>query len=215
MINIIKERFNINDHYEIRLNKIIPTKAGLGGGTSDAAATLRIFEKMYDLRISEEEIIDICVKVGADVPFNYFNVPAVVKGIGDQIEPIRLKKKYYILLVKPRSGVSTKAAYEALDMDKCDHPDIERLKEALIRGDDIKGLLGNSLEQSALLLNDEIRTVKEKLSSFGIGEVLMSGSGSTVFCIAEDKSSIAFLYDQMLKERYYVRFSETLNRNSI
>lgn len=215
MIDILKERFNIDDHYAIRLNKLIPTKAGLGGGTSDAAATLRIFERLYDLKLSEDEIIDICVRVGADVPFNYFNVPAVVKGIGDEIEPLRLKKKYYILLVKPRSGVSTKAAYEALDMNKCDHPDIERLKETLIKGEDIKGLLGNSLEQSALLLNEEIKTVKEKLSSFGIGEVLMSGSGSTVFCISEDKSDIAYLYKEMLKEKYYVRFTETLNRNSI
>ena len=213
MIDILKERFNIDDHYAIRLNKLIPTKAGLGGGTSDAAATLRIFERLYDLKLSEDEIIDICVRVGADVPFNYFNVPAVVKGIGDEIEPLRLK--YYILLVKPRSGVSTKAAYEALDMNKCDHPDIERLKETLIKGEDIKGLLGNSLEQSALLLNEEIKTVKQKLSSFGIGEVLMSGSGSTVFCISEDKSDIAYLYKEMLKEKYYVRFTETLNRNSI
>ena len=215
MIRILKERFDINDHYAIRLNKMIPTQAGLGGGTSDAAATLRIFERLYDLRLSKEEIIDICVKVGADVPFNYFNVPAVVKGIGDEIEPISIKKKYYVLLVKPRSGVSTKAAYEILDMEKCDHPDIEKLKNALINGDDIKGLLGNSLEQSALILNDEIREAKRKLSSYGIGEVLMSGSGSTVFSIAEDKASILYLYEQMKKEKYYVRFSETLNQNRV
>ena len=215
MITILKERFDINDHYAIRLNKMIPTQAGLGGGTSDAAATLRIFERLYDLRLSKEEIIDICVKVGADVPFNYFNVPAVVKGIGDEIEPISIKKKYYVLLVKPRSGVSTKAAYEILDMEKCDHPDIEKLKNALINGDDIKGLLGNLLEQSALILNDEIREAKRKLSSYGIGEVLMSGSGSTVFSIAEDKASILYLYEQMKKEKYYVRFSETLNQNRV
>ncbi|MBQ6493570.1 MAG: 4-(cytidine 5'-diphospho)-2-C-methyl-D-erythritol kinase [Erysipelotrichaceae bacterium] len=212
MIAVLKERYGMDDHYEIKLKKCIPVKAGLGGGTADAASTLRIFRRLYDLKMSDEEIIDISVKVGADVPFNYFNVPALVGGIGDKIETLEMKKEYYILLVKPGSGVSTREAYEKLDMEKCDHPDIERLREALIRGDSLHGLLGNSLEQSALMLNDEIRGVKELLLSYGCGEVLMSGSGSTVFCIDENRENILKIYDELKNSRYYVRFTKTLNK---
>lgn len=213
MIDILKRRYGITDHYYIKLDKLIPIKAGLGGGTADAASTLRIFQKMYNLQMSDEEIIEICTSVGADVPFNYYNVPAIVSGIGDRIEKIDLAKEYYVLLVKPKSGVSTRAAYEMLDMDKCDHPDIERLRKALESGDDIHGLLGNSLEQPALLLNEEIDTIIKKLKSYMIGDVLMSGSGSTVFCISEDEQQIRYLYQQFKSSRYFVRFTRTMSYN--
>ena len=213
MMKILKERYHINDHHYVRLEKMIPIKAGLGGGTSDAASTLRIFRELYDLKMSDEEIIEICTSVGADVPFNYYNVPAVVSGIGDRIEKIELAKKYYVLLVKPKSGVSTKQAYELLDMEKCDHPDIEKLRNALRNGDSIHGLLGNSLEQPAKLLNEDIDTIINRLRSYGIGEVLMSGSGSTVFCISEDEAEIRYLYDQMRSSRYFIRFTSTMGYN--
>ncbi len=213
MISILKERYAISDHHYIKLDKLIPIKAGLGGGTADAASALRIFRRLYGLQMSDEEIIEICTSVGADVPFNYYNVPAVVSGIGDRIEKIRLLKTYYVLLVKPKTGVSTRQAYELLDMEKCDHPDIERLKHALENGEDISGLLGNSLEQPALLLNEEIERIIGKLRSFRIGDVLMSGSGSTVFCISEDKEKIQYLYEQFRSSRYFVRFTSTMGYN--
>ncbi|MBQ6333464.1 MAG: 4-(cytidine 5'-diphospho)-2-C-methyl-D-erythritol kinase [Erysipelotrichaceae bacterium] len=211
MISILKERYGISDHHEIKLKKVVPMQAGLGGGTADAASTLRIFEKLYDLDIDRQEAIEICTKVGADVPFNYFNVPAVVAGIGDVIEPFEIKKRYYVLLVKPRSGISTKAAYETLDMEICDHPDIQALRKALENGESLKGLLGNSLEQPALILNDDIRRVKEELSSYGVGEVLMSGSGSTVFCIDEDFDKIRKLSYCFRGSGNYVRFTKILS----
>ena len=210
MIMILKEKYGINDHHMINLNKSIPVKAGLGGGTSDAAATLRIFQRMYGLEMSKEEIIETCLKVGADVPFNYFNVPAIVAGIGDRVEPIEMKKEYHIILVKPKTGVSTKEAYETLDMAKCDHPDIDKLKLALEEGSSLTGLLGNSLEQSALLLNDEIASVKKQLKDLGGEHVLMSGSGSTVFALAEVEDKIYELYQKMKNGKHFVRFARTM-----
>ena len=214
-MKVLKERFGIDDHYEIRLNKQIPTQAGLGGGTADAAATLKIFEKMYDLHLSREEIIEICLKVGADVPFNYFNVPALVTGIGDGIEEIDMKKDYDVLLVKPWKGVSTAEAYRLLDMERCDHPDIDRLKDALAKGEDLTGLLGNSLEQPAVLLNRQIAEIKEKMKALGAKNVLMSGSGSTLFSIGEEKQKMKELCEAMRRQRYYVRFTKTLKREIV
>lgn len=209
MINVVKKRFNINDHYYINLNKVVPMQAGLGGGTSDAGSTLRILKKLYNLDLSKEEERDICVEVGADVLFNYYNKPAVVSGIGDLVEPFTMKKEYDVLIVKPKLGVSTKLAYEKLDMNICDHPNIEALKNALINGDDIKGLLGNSLEQPALLLNNEIKTIKQLLIDNGGTNVLMSGSGSSVFAISEDFNEIQNLAEIAKKYPYYVRITKT------
>ncbi len=212
MIALLKEKYDISDHHKISLKKVIPTQAGLGGGTADAASVLRIFRKMYHLDMDREQVIDLCLKVGADVPFNYFNVPAVVSGIGDVIEPFQMKKQYYVLLVKPRSGVSTREAYELLDMDKCDHPNIDALKEALIKGEPIGGLLGNSLEEPALKLNEDIGRIIGELSGRDCEGVLMSGSGSTVFCIDEDHLKIRRLYESLRGSDHYVRFTKTLKR---
>lgn len=210
LITALKEKYGINDHYMINLKKYIPVKAGLGGGTSDAAAALRIFQRMYGFKMSREEIIEICLKVGADVPFNYFNVPAVVSGIGDEIEPIEMKKDYHVVLVKPKTGVSTKEAYDILDMDKCDHPDIDKLKLALKNGSSLDGLLGNSLEESALILNDEVSTIKKMLLELGGEHVLMSGSGSTVFALSEDAAKTYELYEKLKNSQYFVRFARTM-----
>ena len=209
MIDVVKKRYNINDHYYINLNKVVPMQAGLGGGTSDAGSTLRILKKLYKLDLSKEDEREICVQVGADVLFNYYNKPAVVSGIGDYVEPFDMKKEYNVLIVKPRLGVSTKLAYEKLDMNICDHPNIEKLKQALINGDDINGLLGNSLEQPALLLNKDIETIQNILIENGASNVLMSGSGSSVFAISEDFNEIEKLAEIVKKSTYYVRITKT------
>ena len=209
MIDVVKKRYNINDHYYINLNKAVPMQAGLGGGTSDAGSTLRILKKLYKLDLSKEDEREICVQVGADVLFNYYNKPAIVSGIGDYVEPFDMKKEYNVLIVKPRLGVSTKLAYEKLDMNICDHPNIEKLKQALINGDDINGLLGNSLEQPALLLNKDIETIKNILIENGASNVLMSGSGSSVFAISEDFNEIEKLAEIVKKSTYYVRITKT------
>ena len=209
MIDAVKNKFNINDNYSINLNKVVPIQAGLGGGTADAASALRIMKKLYNLVLSKEDIRELCVSVGADVMFGYYNKPAVVSGIGDKVEPFNMKKEYDLLIVKPKTGISTKESYEKLDMNKCDHPNIDKLKLALINGDDIHGLLGNSLEQPALELNKEIFDIKNKLIENGANNVLMSGSGSSVFVISENINEIQKLAEIIRNDTYYVRITKT------
>jgi len=211
MIDVVKEKYGINDNYYINLNKVVPTQAGIGGDTADAASTLRILKRMYKLNLTKEEEKDICVKVGADVLFNYYNKPALVSGIGDIVEPFELKKEYAVLLVKPRYGVSTKEAYDTLNMNTCDHPDVDKLRMALINGDDIKGLLGNSLQEPACILNTSINRIRNKLLDLGASNVLMSGSGSTVFAISENFEEIEKLTEIMRNEPYYIRLTKTNN----
>ena len=212
MISVLKEKYQIRDHFMIDLYKSVPTQAGLGGGTADAASTLRILKKLYHLDPSPEEIKEICMKVGADVLFNYYNVPARVTGIGDVLQEIPVRNDYHILLVKPKKGVSTPAAYELLDLDRCIHPDIDRLQKALAEGTSIEGLLGNSMQDAAMILNEEIKEVMTCLKETGAKNVLMSGSGSTVFCISENKDEIMRLYKALRNAHSYVRFGKILTK---
>ena len=207
MIHLLKDKFKLNDHYEINVTKRIPAQAGLAGGTSDGASTLRIFEKLYDLKLSKQEIKELCVAVGADVLFNYYNKPALVTGIGDELEFIDIKKDYYVLLVKPNSGVSTKQAYDLLDMNLCDHPDIDELKNNLIKGLEIKSLLGNSLEEPALKLNNDILKIKNEILKY-TDISIMSGSGSTVFTIDEDINRIKEIYEQLKILDCFVEYAQ-------
>ncbi|MBR5755330.1 MAG: 4-(cytidine 5'-diphospho)-2-C-methyl-D-erythritol kinase [Erysipelotrichaceae bacterium] len=210
MISVLKDRYDIKDRHRIVLHKSIPIQAGLGGGTADAAAALKLFEKLYGIKPDKEEIRDICISVGADVLFNYYNVPAQVKGIGDIIEPIWLKKPYYVLLVKPKTGISTAKAYQELDLETCAHPDIEKLRKALEEGDDFSGLIGNSLQDVAQSMNSDIKEVIDRLNGLGAPDVLMSGSGSTVFSISEDRQRILDLYNMVKNDSYYARFGKIM-----
>lgn len=211
MINSFTKMFDINDHYQVYLKKLIPTKAGLAGGTSDAAGALRILQRIYHRNLTDEQIKDLCLSVGADVYFNYYNRPAVVSGIGDKLDFINIVDDYYVLLVKPREGVSTKEAYGLLDMDKCDHPDIDGLVKALENGEDILPFMSNSLEQPALILNSEIASVKRKLMELGAPIALMSGSGSTVFTISKNRAEIELLYEKIKNYDYFVRMAKIIN----
>ena len=204
MIKAFHKKYNINAHYKIMLNKQIPTKAGLAGGTSDGASTLRILQKLHHIECNEEEIKELCLKVGADVLFNYYNRPAVVSGIGDELKFIDIKDDYYVLILKPRTGVSTKKAYELLDMNKCDHPDINGLVKALENGEDILPFMSNSLEQPSFILNSEIIKLKNELKQKA-GNSLMSGSGSSVFAISKDKDLLTKLNQEYMNSKYFTR----------
>lgn len=209
MIKVFQDEFNLHNEYEIRLNKQIPIQAGLAGGTSDAAATLRILQKISHLNLSDEQIKKLCLKVGADVYFNYYNKPAIVSGIGDELQFFDIKDDYYILILKPYSGVSTKRAYELLDMSICDHPDINSLTKALINGEDILPYMSNSLEQPAMLINKDIQVLKEDLKA-KVGNGLMSGSGSSVFAISKNKELLQQLNDEYMKSKYFTRLTKII-----
>lgn len=212
MIKAFQDMTGIVSSYAVRLHKCVPIKAGLGGGTADGAAALKLLQKLHHVSLNEQQIIELCLKVGADVPFNYFNVPAIVEGIGEKITPIAMKKNYFVLLMKPYTGISTAEAYRKLDVESCDHPDVGKLKKALETGSSISGLLGNSLEQPSLLLNKDIAKIKYLMKSRGGKDVLMSGSGSSVFTISEDRRLIMAMYDALKDSGHYVRFVKTLNK---
>lgn len=209
-INYMKEHYQITDNFEVKLNKFIPVKAGLAGGSTDGACVIRMLNRLYDLKMSKEEIKEACLSIGADVIFTYYSRPALVSGIGEKLEFFDIKDDYYVLLVKPNAGVSTKDAYQQLDLSACAHPDVKLLMGKLIKGEDLKGYLGNSLEYSSFRLCPEISKIKEEMEGMMEGQVLMSGSGSTVFAISKSKKEIEELYHLMKMHKMFVKTTRLL-----
>ena len=211
-IKLMKDEFNISDNFKVVLNKHIPMKAGLAGGSTDGAAVIRLINKMYDLKISKEKIKELCLKIGSDVLFTYYSRPSLVEGTGDKLKFIDIKDDYYVLIVKPRTGVSTSECYKKLDMSDCRHPDVDLILDKLVSGEEVKDLLMNSLEAPAIDLCKDIGDVKEKLLAAGADFAMVSGSGSSVFTIDKSKDKIESIYKALKDSGYFIRSAKILNK---
>ncbi|MBR2810257.1 MAG: 4-(cytidine 5'-diphospho)-2-C-methyl-D-erythritol kinase, partial [Solobacterium sp.] len=213
-IHVLQQRYGFTQNFACRLKKHIPTRAGLAGGSADAAAAIRIINIMMQLNMSREELIEVGKEVGADVPFCIFNKPSYVEGIGEKLEPFVCHPSFNILLVKPSKGVSTGEAFALMD-DEMDyvHPDPLAMRDALIRNDydGVIANLGNSMEGAAVRLVKQVATVKEKLMQAGFDGVLMSGSGSTVFGITRDMTLLNGAMRKLKSEGYFVRHTQILS----
>ena len=206
-IHIMREKYNITEEFRCRLEKHIPTRAGLAGGSADAAAAIRMINRMCNLHLTKDEMIAVGKEVGADVPFCILNRPAFVEGIGEKITTFSCSPDFYLLLIKPRKGVSTAEAFHIVDEQEGTHPDCKAMQEAL-EYNDYEGIissLGNSMENAAMTLVPEIRKAKQDLLDLGFDGVLMSGSGSTVFGITKDVELLDRSIDILKKKRYFVR----------
>ncbi len=212
-INVMKAKYGFDTNFACILQKHIPTRAGLAGGSADAAAAIRMINNMLALHMNTEEMIEVGKEVGSDVPFCLINQPAYVEGTGEKIEPFYCHPDFELLLVKPRKGVSTKEAIEIDDQRNDVHPDCMAMREALITNnyEGIVKNLGNSLEPASLQLVDEIRTIKQQLSEHGFDGVLMSGSGSTVFGITKDSALLEKAMNDMKAQGYFVRKTKILS----
>lgn len=189
---LMRQEYGITQHFKVEVEKNIPMQAGLAGGSANGAAMLRAIEEMCELDISQEKMLEIGKRIGADVPFCLVNTCARVQGIGEKIKPFVMACDFHILLVKPVEGVSTKEAFAGIDFASCVHPHVEITEKALIEGDYEAFItsIGNTLEQSAMQITPEIQMIKEDLEKEGFDVVLMSGSGSCVFAISKEEEKI-------------------------
>ena len=170
---------------DIHLLKKIPSGAGLGGGSSDAAFMLNLLNETFDLGYSKEELVLRAARLGADCPFFIMNRPALATGIGDQLEPIELDvSNYQLLLVKPDIMVSTKEAYAMITPRQPGLP----LKEIIRRPpEEWRELLKNDFEPPVFKKFPEICRIKKQLYEMGAVYASMSGSGSSVFGLFESE----------------------------
>lgn len=199
---LLMDEFHINHGATIHLKKFIPVSAGMAGGSSDAAAVLFGVNKMFNLGLSMEALMERGVKIGADVPYCVMRGTAISEGIGEILTPLPPIPQCQVLIAKPGISVSTKFVYEHLDaasLRPSDHPDIDGMIAA-IRERDIYGaasLLGNVLETVTIPEYPVIAEIKDRLKSLGAVNALMSGSGPTVFGIFTSPKAAEEAYEEM------------------
>ncbi|MDE4085171.1 4-(cytidine 5'-diphospho)-2-C-methyl-D-erythritol kinase [Planococcus maritimus] len=207
---LIKDTFNIKTGVIISLEKQIPVAAGLAGGSSDAAATLKGLNQLWQLNLSLDELAELGAKIGSDVSFCVYGGTALATGRGEVIEELPAPPHCWVILAKPSLGVSTADVYGAFDPDKADHPDTQAMIAALREGDyeAMCDNLGNALESVTMNLHPEVGQIKEHMIKFGADAVLMSGSGPTVFGLVNQEARIPRIYNGLrgfCSEVYAVR----------
>ena len=171
---------------EITLEKHIPMAAGMAGGSTDCAAALRGVAELFGYSCSEEELAEIGVSLGADVPYCLMGGTALSEGIGEKLTKLPDLPPCRFVIIKPEFGASTKevyGTYDALNPEEIDHPDIDGMVDSLNRGD-LSGVLtrlGNVLELVTARLHPEITQIEDMLKELGVTDTIMTGSGPTVF----------------------------------
>lgn len=180
---MLKHDFNLPP-VSIGLYKHIPTGAGLGGGSSDAAFTIKTLNKRFDLRLTDEQMEDYCTRLGADCPFFIKDTPVFATGIGNEFHPVSFSLKgKHLVLVKPDLFVSTKDAYAKVNVRRPDTPLPELLAQPL---ETWKDTVINDFERSVFSKYPEIAAIKDSMYDIGAVYASMSGSGSSVFGIFDE-----------------------------
>lgn len=197
---LLMDEFEITRGLEIRLKKYIPVTAGLAGGSSDAAAVLVGVNRLFQLGLSMQELMERGVKIGADVPYCIMRGTALAEGIGDQLTKLPNVPDAYVLIAKPPIHVSTGFVYGNLKADQlAEHPDIDAQVQAIRDGDLYKmaELMGNVLETVTIPAHPVIREIKECMMEYGAVNAMMSGSGPTVFGLFDDEKKAQEAYKKL------------------
>ncbi|AWC31088.1 4-diphosphocytidyl-2C-methyl-D-erythritol kinase [Bacillus cytotoxicus] len=194
---LLKEKYQVKQGVSIAIEKTIPVAAGLAGGSSDAAATLRGLNKIWNLGLTMDELAELGAEIGSDVSFCVYGGTAIATGRGEKIEHIKTPPSCWVILAKPHIGVSTADVYGNLKLNRVTHPDVDQMAEAINRGDyqGICNAVGNVLEDVTFAMHPEVARIKTRMKRFGADAVLMSGSGPTVFGLVHHDSRMHRIYN--------------------
>ena len=208
---LIKDRYDVKKGVHIHLDKKIPVAAGLAGGSSDAAATLRGLNRLWGLHIPLQELQQLGAELGSDVPFCVTGGTALATGRGEVLRPIPNPPQCWVILAKPPINVSTQEVYTRLNSNLISkHPSASGMIAAIQSGSfhEVCGQLGNVLEDVTLKLHPEVQQLKEAMMRLGADGTLMSGSGPTVFGLVSKESKVPRIYNGLrgfCREVYAVR----------
>lgn len=195
---VLKDAYNIKQGVSISIDKEIPIAAGLAGGSSDAAATLRGLNELWNLNLSIDTLAELGAKVGSDVSFCVYGGTALATGRGEKIQELSAPPACWVVLAKPSIGVSTAEVYGGLKLDETvEHPNTAAMLQAIEEGNFAKmcDSIGNVLESVTLNMHPEVAIIKEQMKRFGADAVLMSGSGPTVFGLVEHEARATRIYN--------------------
>ena len=185
--HLLKADFDISAVH-IHLHKVIPIGAGLGGGSSDAAFTLKGLNELFDLKLSNEQLQAYAVQLGADCPFFVENKPMLATGIGEVLSPIELDlSNYHLAIVKPDIHVSTAEAYSSVVPNQPTHSLADLIRQPIVDWQ-----VQNDFEKSVFAQYPEVEKLKQSLYEKGAVYAAMSGSGSAVFGLFKELPLLSF-----------------------
>ena len=199
----LREYANIGTGADIRLHKRIPIGAGLGGGSSDAAAVLRGLNRLWKLGLPDSTLAQISLPLGADIPYCLHGGLCRVQGIGEKIYPLKSGRVWQLVIIQPCRGLSTRQVFGALgEAEPSRHPDIPGAARALEEGSlsALAASMGNTLQEVSIQLRPQIRQALTALKEHGARAALMTGSGSAVFGVFSDERSARTAGDSLSKK---------------
>ena len=211
-VDLLRAKFGFKNHFMIRIHKEIPFAAGLGGGSSNAAVVLIALDKILKLGLSIDQLCELALPLGSDIPFFLRCQPALAEGIGDILTPIKPKKSYHCLLVKPEQGLSTKDVYQHCDDFDRLPIDIDAVVKGLEAGDDdlVAQSFGNDLYPASCHLLPLVKEVVDGLKAEGFPLAAMSGSGSCCFALTSDLKKAKAAEKKYSKKGFDVILTKTL-----
>lgn len=190
---LLMDEFDIKEGISMRLFKFVPVAAGMAGGSSDAAAAFVGVNRLFRLGLSQEELMERAVQIGADVPYCIMRGTALAEGIGEKLTPLPAMPEGYVLIGKPGINVSTKTAYENLNLAAIEqHPDIDGMIWD-IRNKDLYSMtekMVNVFEPGLMKKYPVIQEIRDFMEEKGALKAMMSGSGPTVFGIFDSKEKM-------------------------
>lgn len=201
---LLQDSCEMEEGVAVDLQKHIPVAAGMAGGSTDAAAVLYGMNELFGLGLKRQKLMELGVKIGADVPYCLMRGTALAEGIGERLRSLPPMPKCPVLIAKPGIGVSTRFVYENLKLDEHTiHPDIDAQIAAIRRGNlkETASLMGNLLETVTVREYPVIEEIKRCMRESGALNAMMSGSGPTVFGLFEEEETAKAAYETMRQSR--------------
>lgn len=197
---LLQDTVPMQEGVHVILKKHIPIAAGMAGGSTDAAGVLYGMNQLFELGLSRQELMELGVGIGADVPYCLMRGTALAEGIGEKLNSIPPMPKCPVLIAKPAVGVSTKFVYDNLKLNEdTPHPDIDAQLAAIRKGDlrQVAQTMGNLLETVTIPEYPVIAEIKEHMLAHGALNAMMSGSGPTVFGLFEEEKQAQLAFEKM------------------
>lgn len=196
----LRQAAGIENGARITLTKRIPMGAGLGGGSADAAAALRGLCQLWKLSFSLEQLCELGVRLGADIPFCLHDRPMRAQGIGERLTPIACSRCFPLVLIQPCAALSTKEVFSAYhQQENVAASDTALVLNGLAHGQlsPIAAGIRNALEQASIPMRPEIAVARNALLAAGAAAAQMTGSGSVVFGAFETATQAKAAYDAL------------------
>ena len=212
----LQAAFGVKKGVRIRLNKHIPAGAGLGGGSADAACTLQALTRLWQLPTDDKLLQQIALSLGADVPYCLEKGPAIVEGVGERIRNLPPFPSYWLLIVKPAMGLSTKDVFNRYASEETlgtgSEMDLLQTVEALQQGHlrVLRAHCGNGLQKAAIQMLPEIRSIIALLYKNGAAYAQMSGAGSTVFGVFTSEEDAKSAHASVAEQAHFSAVVQTL-----